>query len=253
MLQKNSIQIEKRDRLLAVIQRSLTINRHVEFFRWLQDEVRDFLPHDVLIAAWGDFASGKIEYDVASSIPEIRTQKITLGCDIDPLIGALYYRWEGCGEQWFTLNDFDVLGTKQGDDQNSILATLVRMKSLVVHGIRDKRSKSDCLYVFFHHETSIEIDHALMNLLLPHIDAALRRVERLEPKPELPGLRAKPMMGMSQREHEIVNWVSLGKTNEEIGMILTISPNTVKNHLKRIFQKLDATSRAQVAAKYQTN
>jgi transcriptional regulator EpsA len=253
MLQKNNIQIEKRDRLLAVIQRSLTINRHVEFFRWLQDEVRDFLPHDVLIAAWGDFSSGKIEYDVASSIPEVRTQKITVGCDIDPLIGALYYRWLDFGEQWYALNNFDILGTKQNDGQSSILAALVRMQSLVVHGIRDKRSRSDCLYVFFDHAASIEIDHALMNLLLPHIDAALRRVERLEPTPEILALRAKPMMGMSQREHEIVSWVSLGKTNEEIGMILTISPNTVKNHLKRIFQKLDVTSRAQVAAKYQTN
>jgi DNA-binding CsgD family transcriptional regulator len=44
--------------------------------------------------------------------------------------------------------------------------------------------------------------------------------------------------------------VKSGKTNFEIGMILSISPNTVKNHLKRIFQKLDVTCRAQAVARY---
>jgi DNA-binding CsgD family transcriptional regulator len=32
-------------------------------------------------------------------------------------------------------------------------------------------------------------------------------------------------------------------------MILNISANTVKNHLKRIFQKLDVSCRAQAVAK----
>ena len=48
----------------------------------------------------------------------------------------------------------------------------------------------------------------------------------------------------------ILHWVKTGKTNFEIGIILTISPNTVKNHLKRIFQKLDVSCRAQAVAKY---
>jgi DNA-binding CsgD family transcriptional regulator len=47
-----------------------------------------------------------------------------------------------------------------------------------------------------------------------------------------------------------LHWFKTGKTNFEIGMILTISPNTVKNHLKRIFQKLDVSCRAQAVAKY---
>ncbi len=44
-------------------------------------------------------------------------------------------------------------------------------------------------------------------------------------------------------------WVAMGKTNPEIGCILSISEFTVKNHLKSIFSKLDVTNRAQAVAK----
>jgi DNA-binding CsgD family transcriptional regulator len=45
-----------------------------------------------------------------------------------------------------------------------------------------------------------------------------------------------------------MEWVGKGKTNSEIGMILNISPFTVKNHLQRIFKKLDVMNRAQAVA-----
>ena len=50
---------------------------------------------------------------------------------------------------------------------------------------------------------------------------------------------------LSEREHEIMYWVGHGKTNYEIGMILGISQFTVKNHLQRIFRKIDVRNRAQ--------
>jgi DNA-binding CsgD family transcriptional regulator len=43
---------------------------------------------------------------------------------------------------------------------------------------------------------------------------------------------------LSRREREVMDWLSEGKSNEEIGIILGISPHTVKNHLDRIFRKL---------------
>lgn len=50
---------------------------------------------------------------------------------------------------------------------------------------------------------------------------------------------------LSEREQEIMHWVGHGKTNLEIGMILGISQFTVKNHLQRIFRKIDVRNRAQ--------
>jgi len=54
------------------------------------------------------------------------------------------------------------------------------------------------------------------------------------------------------REVDIMEWVRKGKTNQEIGMILDISAFTVKNHVQRIFKKLDVVNRAQAVAKIET-
>ena len=55
--------------------------------------------------------------------------------------------------------------------------------------------------------------------------------------------------GLSKREAEIMDWVRMGKTNAEIGSILSISSFTVKNHLQHIFKKLDVYNRMQAVSK----
>lgn len=53
---------------------------------------------------------------------------------------------------------------------------------------------------------------------------------------------------LTPREREIVMYVGAGKTNREISEALTISENTVKNHLKNILDKLQLANRVQLAA-----
>jgi DNA-binding NarL/FixJ family response regulator len=50
---------------------------------------------------------------------------------------------------------------------------------------------------------------------------------------------------LTAREMEILAWVKEGKNNWEIASILNITPDTVKFHLKNIFQKLNVTNRSQ--------
>ncbi len=45
-------------------------------------------------------------------------------------------------------------------------------------------------------------------------------------------------LAISSRESEVLLWVSRGKSNREIGEILTISPRTVDKHLAQIYTKL---------------
>jgi DNA-binding CsgD family transcriptional regulator len=53
---------------------------------------------------------------------------------------------------------------------------------------------------------------------------------------------------LTQREIQIANLVAKGLTNAEIGKELWISQNTVKQALKRMFRKLEVSSRAEMTA-----
>jgi DNA-binding CsgD family transcriptional regulator len=57
------------------------------------------------------------------------------------------------------------------------------------------------------------------------------------------------VMMLSKREIQILYWVKNGKTNNDIGLILEISPRTVKNHLQNIMRKLNVSNRAQAVGK----
>ena len=49
---------------------------------------------------------------------------------------------------------------------------------------------------------------------------------------------------LTAREHEILIWVSRGKTNSEVAAILWISASTVHKHLENIYAKLGVSNRA---------
>ena len=53
---------------------------------------------------------------------------------------------------------------------------------------------------------------------------------------------------LSKREREILQKVADGATTRQVASDLGISPHTVKTHLERIFEKLDANDRAQAVA-----
>jgi two-component system nitrate/nitrite response regulator NarL len=57
---------------------------------------------------------------------------------------------------------------------------------------------------------------------------------------------------LTHREKEILVLLSQGKSNKEIAAQLLLSPNTIKNHILSIFNKLDVHSRAGAVSKWKT-
>lgn len=51
-------------------------------------------------------------------------------------------------------------------------------------------------------------------------------------------------LSLTFREAEILMWISRGKTNKEMGLILGTSPRTINKHLEHIFEKLGVVTRA---------
>jgi DNA-binding response OmpR family regulator/DNA-binding CsgD family transcriptional regulator len=56
-------------------------------------------------------------------------------------------------------------------------------------------------------------------------------------------------LALTTREAQVLLWISRGKSNREIGEILSISPRTVNKHLEQVFVKLGVENRAAAAAR----
>jgi DNA-binding CsgD family transcriptional regulator len=75
---------------------------------------------------------------------------------------------------------------------------------------------------------------SMMQILAPHFHLAYMRATTWAQ-----GTHSSPKrIDLTAREEEIMHWVAEGKTNWEISMILKVSLNTIKFHLKNIYQKL---------------
>jgi DNA-binding NarL/FixJ family response regulator len=67
------------------------------------------------------------------------------------------------------------------------------------------------------------------------------------------GLEAGPLDGLSPRERELLSALGSGKTNIELARNLGVSVNTVKFHLRNLFDKLQVRSRAQAVQLWHEN
>jgi transcriptional regulator EpsA len=238
----------------------LGVRRHIDLMHWLQGGLQRYIPHDILIAAWGDFHLGVIHYDVVSAMPGVRSEN-AMADSVLPLLKGLFNRWIVQDRRPFSLNvGQDGFAWEGVAASGTIGDAMFEMKSSLVHGINDQRGRHDCLYVFFskfpkrrRHEANA------IKILLPYVDTALRQVD-LMPNQYIVDKGGQINLAaemdtpesdlLSEREAEIMKWVAMGKTNGEIGSILNVSSFTVKNHMQRIFKKLDVFNRAQAVSTF---
>jgi DNA-binding NarL/FixJ family response regulator len=55
-------------------------------------------------------------------------------------------------------------------------------------------------------------------------------------------------LGLTLRETEVLSWIAQGKTNYEIGVILSACTGTICKHVQRILFKLSVENRTAAAA-----
>lgn len=253
-------------KFFGLITEVVGIRRHIDLMKWLQGDVQQFLPHDILVAAWGDFHLGLIHYDVVSAIPGVRSENAAVE-SITPMLAAWFSQWISRDRKPLVVHSGPSGFVWQGASGDGARTEVMRrMRSALVHGMSDQRGRHDCLYVLFNSQIQRHSkERVVLKYLLPYIDSALRQVDLL-PHQYLPGKAASalpaepgvdpasldPSAGaaLDALEADIMKWVTLGKTNSEISSILDVSSFTVKNHMQRIFRKLDVFSRAQAVSAF---
>lgn len=227
-------------RYARIIEEGSAVRRHYDLLLWLQGEIQYYLPHEIMLAAWGDFASNSIRYDIASALLGIRTKSSNIEA-LTPLLQGLFNRWIALGKMPYSLGRGEsVFLLEEHGLQCSLGVALRGMRSILVHGVSDKRGQHDCLYVVFSSRKKPGVSTVnAIKVLLPYIDAAMGQVEPIIYDPRFaPALWDTKESGLSMPDREILNWVKAGKTNSEIAVILGISAVALRNRFRNIFKKL---------------
>lgn len=119
------------------------------------------------------------------------------------------------------------------------------IKTCLSSGVRG--ATGTCSYFAFSNFEPTQTDklRLLLDILTPHFHLSFQRCLSTW-RPQAPAT-----VLLSKREEEILRWVAAGKTNWEISVILKVSLNTVKFHLKNIFQKIGVENRWSAIAYWQ--
>ena len=76
-----------------------------------------------------------------------------------------------------------------------------------------------------------------------HAEKEQAAMAKVELKPNFDSPKPLEALGITPREAEVLLWIAQGKSNGEIGTILSCAENTVKVHIARIFEKLGIENR----------
>lgn len=236
----------ERDGFTRIAESSLYVTTQEEFCRWSQREVQAVFPHGMLICGAGRMGAQAVEIQhvVNCNFPDAYAQTLrgTDGLTGSPIIA----RW---------MRENRPILYEPGDETTESIAPpgwkenfqKFGLTNLAAHGLRDLDHHTASYFSFSCIPGRLTPRHAsLLELVVPYLHVALMRVvagalESRRPPSTLTGK-------LTTREREILQWISLGKSNPEIARLAGLSESTVKNHVHKILGKLQVNSRAQAAA-----
>lgn len=74
-----------------------------------------------------------------------------------------------------------------------------------------------------------------------------------EPEKDINLTKREKEINLTKREKEILSYLLDGKTNKEVSLILSISLNTVNNHVANIYEKSGVKNRVELVNKFSRN
>ena len=243
--------------LIEVLKESIHIYRREQFFSWLQRSLQHFIPHDVLICAVKQENQSQLYFEMFSSTRYMTDQHMKrVTKEENGLLVRLINAWEK--EHFPILLSHELHVTDSGPyrvpfQENEAVLRELEILNIAGHGVSTKEGEVMTFFGFSRVKGNLgpRLAHAL-ELLVPHMHQAFLRVLNYTSTPlninDQGDQTPAPKLLISSREIEVLQWVSLGKTNSEISNILSLSINTIKNHVHNIILKLGVENRSQAAA-----
>jgi transcriptional regulator EpsA len=237
--------------LVSAIVAAAQVRRRYQFFVWTQAQLQEILPHRVLVCGVARANGASMFFDHFYNTPVHPSTLARLCHPRQGIVAELAENWRagGCEPMMVVRGDgFDAV-SRLGNELHGL-----ELGDAVIHGIPSEHHMSGAhalvAAVALPRPPGVR-DRRVLQTLVPSIFGAYcRALVRDEPSATAQtAATAAPDSGLSDRETEILRWVRDGKSNQEIGTILSISPLTVKNHMQRILRKLQASNRTQAVSK----
>jgi transcriptional regulator EpsA len=241
--------------LFRSLEAALQVRSLKHYFLWTQGLFQGLLPHEIMICIHLS-PSGEVLHIKCLRSTVNSPELIELLCN--PTDGLAVRMANFCRSKGIFPC---VVARENTSSPHSMKDFLLEIEShqlnnAVVHGT-DRLRDSNTFFALFSLPAPLTVRHAFfLDLLLPSLHLAFLRaialgdeagkIEPVNHKANVPA----PLL--TAREIEVLLWVTKGKSNHEIGVILALSTLTIKNHMQRIYKKLDVHNRAQAVSRCHT-
>lgn len=242
---RESIQLEpeEREHFVRIIESSLGISKRHHFFSWTQGVMQALLPHEILVCALDHDAGVEPAVHLFSGCHDFREEHLKeIYSPRHGLFRRTMAHWQVHGQPYLCAGEME-----EGADSRDLVHQIgsSKLHNIAAHGTLGSGGAIKSFFGFSRVNADFgpRLVHRLQ-MLVPHLHCTFARVlaEESANGPKSPA-------AITQREAEILAWVREGKTNQEIALILQLSPLTVKNHARNIFKKLGVSTRSQAVAR----
>ncbi|WP_408597698.1 helix-turn-helix transcriptional regulator [Limnohabitans sp.] len=240
-------QAEVTDYLLAALESARDVHSLSQLFMWVRGALWAVYPHEVLVFAVHD-AQGRLSFSDAMHSEPLSDRIVN---DLlDPSHGMLLRLQNFCRQYKLkhVLMNADGRNDAMIDEDMKKQWKKLKLGSIWCADAGDLAGNGSVCFALIGPQVT---EHAVwMPLVEGALHLALMRVAASQ-RPLVASDDAwanANTYGLTVRQQEILKWIRQGKTNIEIAAIVNLSPFTVKNHLKIIFQKLAVSNRVQAAA-----
>ena len=245
--------------LVRLLEAAPSVRRRYQFFVWMQTHVHGLIPHTVAICGTYRRQVKELVFETFNGVALPDGVTAQLGLTGAPVLQPVAQHWVSQGGAPRALAIDDLLQPHDAEG-GAVWRSLqdCGLNHLLVHGVSrpDRLGEIESLFIFVQAGQPLPVQSYCLDLLMPHLHAVYLRVQTTER--ELGGLpvRARSVSpdgagrrpAVTDRELQILFWVRQGKSNQQIGDELNISPLTVKNHVQKILRKLGASNRAQAVS-----
>ncbi len=234
------------ERIIRTMESAVSVRNSRDFFLWSQGALQALVPHRVLVCLQYDEAYQLRHVDCFRST-YVSPELVTALCAPD---SGLAVRLAGyCIEGGhFPCVLRPNTGPAEGPAAELCAAIGgLGLQNALVHGT-DLLVSGASVFVLLSVDDMVNDRHVFfLDLFLPYLHLLSLRIRPVDQNRD----RAdEALQRLSGREREILGWITQGKSNSEIGSILHLSPLTVKNHLQRIYRKLNVHNRAHAVSKF---